>query len=122
MNEKPGQYQGKDGWLYEWRCEDATYALFELWVGLPDGARSKVDGPHSTDVEAAADALKALAAEARKEIVDLEMDEQAGHKEVLALLYGFYFVLNQVGTPSIRTERRARVLSTIRRLEGRDAT
>ena len=57
-----------------------------------------------------------------KSHVELEMDEKAERKEVLALLYGFYFVLNQVGTPSIRMERRARVLSTIRRLEGRDAT
>ena len=52
----------------------------------------------------------------------VEMAAKAERKEVLALLYGFYFVLNQVGAPSIRTERRARVLSTIRRLEGRDAT
>ena len=60
--------------------------------------------------------------DAYERYVDIvEMAAKAERKEVLALLYGFYFVLNQVGTPSIRMERRARVLSTIRRLEGRDS-
>ena len=62
--------------------------------------------------------------DAYERYVDIvEMAAKAERKEVLALLYGFYFLLNQVETtPAIRTERRARVLSTIRRLEGRDAT